>query len=57
MPTKGMQVIPPVWPLARWGIDIVGPLPKGHGNLAFAIVTMESFTKWPDVEPVASITA
>src|SRR5438132_1010355 len=57
MPIRGLQVIPPVWPLARWGIDIVGPLPKAQGNLAFAVVAVEYFTKWVKVEPVASVTA
>ena len=28
VPTRELQVIPLVWPLARWGIDIVGLLPK-----------------------------
>ena len=31
-PLDEVQLFPPVWPLARWGIDIVGPLPTAPGN-------------------------
>jgi hypothetical protein len=30
-----VNLIPPVWPLAQWGIDIVGPLPTAPGNYKF----------------------
>jgi ribonuclease HI len=33
------------WPLQRWGLDIVGPLLKAHGNLKFTFVAVEYFTK------------
>src|SRR6266540_5256836 len=56
VPTRELQVIPLVWLLAKWGIDIVGPLPKAQGSLAFAIVAVEYFTRWVEAEPVASIT-
>jgi len=26
-PTTNLQTIEPTWPLARWGIDIIGKLP------------------------------
>ena len=32
IPPDEVQLLPPVWPLARWGIDIVGPLPTAPGN-------------------------
>jgi hypothetical protein len=28
-----LQTIEPTWPLARWGIDIIGKLPAAQGNL------------------------
>jgi len=56
-PANEVQLIPPIWPLARWGIDIVGPLPKAQGNLTYAIVAVEYFTKWIEAKPVQKITS
>ena len=30
-PLDKVNLIPPVWPLARWGIDIFGPCPRLRG--------------------------
>jgi hypothetical protein len=27
-----VHLIPPSWPLQRWGMDLVGPLPIAHGS-------------------------
>lgn len=54
-PTK-LTPIPPMWPFARWGIDIVGPLPRALGNLRFAVAAVEYFSKWVEAEALASIT-
>jgi hypothetical protein len=40
-----VHLVPPVWPLARWGIDIVGPLPTASGNYKFIAIAVEYFTK------------
>jgi IS30 family transposase len=45
------------WPLQRWGLDIVGPLPTAHGNLKFAFVAVEYFTKWIEARAVSTITS
>ena len=34
------------WPLAQWGIDIIGPLPQGKKQVKFFIVAIDYFTKW-----------
>jgi IS30 family transposase len=44
--------IEPTWLLARWEIDIIGKLPTAQGNLQYAVVTMEYFTKWIEAKPV-----
>jgi hypothetical protein len=31
-PSAEIQLIPPIWPLQRWGIDLVGPLPPSQGG-------------------------
>jgi hypothetical protein len=45
------------WPLQRWGLDIVGPLPTAQGNLKFAFVAVEYFTKWIEARAVSTITS
>lgn len=59
MPPTRLTLIPPVWPFARWGIDIVGLLPRAPGNMRFALVAVEYlyFSKWVKAEALASITA
>jgi hypothetical protein len=51
------QLITPTWPLQRWGMDIVGPLPTAQGNFKFAVVAVEHFTKWIEARPVTTITS
>jgi hypothetical protein len=46
-----------VWPFARWGIDIVGPLPTAPGNYTHTVVAVEYFSKWVEVKPLLSITS
>lgn len=44
------------WPLAKWIIDLIEPLPKGKDSVIFAIVTIDYFTKWVEVESLAKNT-
>ena len=44
------------WPLAQWGLDIMGPLPVGRRQLKFLVVDIDYFTKWVKAEPLATIT-
>ena len=43
------------WPLAQWGLDIVGPFPKAVGNKNYLLVGIDYFTKWVEAEPLANI--
>ncbi|XP_019199956.1 PREDICTED: uncharacterized protein LOC109193556 [Ipomoea nil] len=43
-------------PFAKWGIDLLGPLPVAPGGLKFCVVAIDYFTKWVEAEPLASIT-
>ena len=43
------------WPLAQWGLDIVGPFPTVVGNKRYLLVGTNYFTKWLEVEPLANI--
>lgn len=42
---------------AEMGVDIVGPLPIAAGNLRFAAIALEYFTKWIEAKALAKITS
>ncbi|XP_019191511.1 PREDICTED: uncharacterized protein LOC109186059 [Ipomoea nil] len=46
-----------VIPFSRWGIDIVGALPMGSAKRKYIMVAIDYFTKWVEVEPLATITS
>jgi ribonuclease HI len=56
-PSSLTQLIHPTWPLQRWGLDMLGPLPPAQGNLKYVVVTVEYFSKWIEAKPLASITS
>jgi hypothetical protein len=49
-------MIPPSWPFAVWGVDILGPFPRAVGGYRFLFVAIDKFTKWPEATPVVNIT-
>jgi transposase InsO family protein len=55
-PAQSLQMIPPSWPFAVWGLDILGPFPKAVGGYTYLYVAIDKFTKWPEVTPVIRIT-
>ena len=55
-PAQALQMIPPSWPFAVWGVDILGPFPRAVGGYRFLYVAIDKFTKWPEVTPVVNIT-
>jgi IS30 family transposase len=56
-PATNLQTIEPTWPLARWGIDIIGKLPTTQGNLQYAVVAVEYFTKWIKAKPMTNMSS
>jgi hypothetical protein len=56
-PSQFTKLIAHTWPLQRWGLDIVGPLPTAQGNLKFTFVVVEYFTKWIEARAVSTITS
>ncbi|KAH9729832.1 Ribonuclease H [Citrus sinensis] len=55
-PPEKLTSIASPWPFAQWGIDLIGPLPKGRGAATHAIVAIDYFTKWIEVEALSRIT-
>ena len=56
LPVERLTMISSPWPFVQWGIDIVGPLPQGKGQVKFLLVGINYFTKWVEVEALAMIT-
>ena len=56
LPAERMTTITSPWPFMQWGIDIVGPLPLGKGQVNFLLVAIDYFTKWVEAEALAIIT-
>jgi ribonuclease HI len=54
-PSSLTQLIQPTWPLQRWGLDLLGPLPPAQGNLRYVVVAVEYFSKWIEAKPLAII--
>jgi hypothetical protein len=56
-PPEEVHLIPLMWPLSLWSIDIVGPPPTAPGNYKYVAIVEEYFTKWVEVKPLRDIIA
>jgi hypothetical protein len=56
-PSSLTQLIQPTWPLQRWGLDLLGPLPPAQDNLRYVVVAVEYFSKWIEAKSLATITS
>jgi hypothetical protein len=52
VPAYKLVTIPPTWPFACWGLDMIGPLPTVPGGSNRVLVAIDKFTKWIEVKPV-----
>jgi hypothetical protein len=52
VPAYKLVTIPPTWPFACWGLDIIGPLPTAPGGFNRVLVAIDKFTKWIKVKSV-----
>lgn len=43
------------WPFAKWGIDIIGPLPILQRKVKIALVSIDYFTKWAETKALSTI--
>lgn len=56
-PTLSLKPISSPWPFARWGIDIIGELPKALGGFKYLITATDYYTKWVTTKALVHITA
>jgi ribonuclease HI len=52
VPAYKLVTIPPTWPFACWGLNMIGPLPTALGGFNRVLVAIDKFTKWIEVKPV-----
>lgn len=45
-----------VWPLMRWGLDLIGSFIKAKGNKEYLVVATDYFTRWIEVKSLSRIT-
>jgi hypothetical protein len=55
-PLEKMSSISSPWPFAKWGVDIVRPMPPEKGSRKFLVVVVDYFTEWAEAEALATIT-
>jgi hypothetical protein len=55
-PAQALQMIPPSWPFAVWGLDILGPFRRAVDGYRFLYIAINKFTKWPEATPMVNIT-
>jgi hypothetical protein len=44
IPTHNLITIPPSWPFACWGLDMIGPLTTAPGGFTHMLVAIDKFT-------------
>ncbi len=57
LPAQALQTIPLTWPFSCWGLDILGPFPRGQDGYRFLFVAIDKFTKWIEATPTGEIKA
>ena len=55
-PSEELTSMTAPWPFAQWGLDIMGPFLIAMRQLKFLVVDIDYFTKWVEVETLATIT-
>ncbi|XP_026459068.1 uncharacterized protein LOC113359691 [Papaver somniferum] len=52
-PANKLHPVLSPWSFAKWGLDVVGPLPRAPGGVKYVLAATDYFTKW--VEAVALV--
>ncbi|RDX57682.1 Tf2-11, partial [Mucuna pruriens] len=57
VPLEHLHPVTFPWLFYKWRVDILGPFSIATGQIKFFIVEIDYFTKWVEVEPVATISS
>jgi hypothetical protein len=57
VPAHNLITIPPSWPFACWGLDMIGPFTTALGGFTHVLVAIDKFTKWIEYKLIATLTA
>jgi hypothetical protein len=55
VPAHNPITIPPSWPFACWGLDMIGPLTTAPGGFTHVLVAIDKFTKWIEYKPIITL--
>jgi hypothetical protein len=56
-PSQPLETMVSPCPFAQWGIDLIGPMPKGTGGVEYVVVAADYSTKWTEAKALKSITS
>jgi hypothetical protein len=57
IPAKDLHNVSTPWPFHTWGLDLLEPFTATTGKLKHLIVIVDYYSKWIELEPLASITS
>lgn len=57
LPAEPLTPIISPWPFAQWGLDHIGLMQEGKGQVNYAVVAVDYFTKWAEAEALSTIMA
>jgi hypothetical protein len=55
VPAHNLITIPPSWPFACWGLDMIGPLTLAPGGFTHVLVAINQFTKWIEYKTITTL--
>ena len=54
-PAEPLYPVASPWPFMKWGMDIVGKLPKAPGGKVFMLAMTDYFSKWVEAEAFVQV--
>ena len=54
-PAEHLKSIISPWPFAKWGLDIIGELPRSSGGKCYVMMATDYFTKWVTAEAYTTV--
>jgi hypothetical protein len=55
LPAHALKTMPIKWSFAMWGLDLIGPLRKAHGDYTHLLVVIDKFSKCIEARPITNL--